>query len=270
MNKIQCIYPNRDAVLVAFLYDDIEQDERVTFESHLGTCRWCDDELASLRGVRETIGEWAPPEPARAFTATLASSHQSPVASHQSTDHRSAWWHSVPVWAQLAAAMLVLGASASIANLDVRYDRAGGLSVRTGWSKPATVATSAAPAAQTTAAVDAAPWRADLAALQSQLRSELRATQATTVAATSAAPASEGMSDAEFGRRVRVLLDEQDKKHEQNLALHLVQLQRDSNAQRQADIRRTNQLFREVMSTYGDEIVKQQKQINYLLPVSEK
>ena len=78
------------------------------------------------------------------------------------------------------------------------------------------------------------------------------------------------MSDAEFGRRVRVLLDEQDKKHEQNLALHLVQLQRDSNAQRQADIRRTNQLFREVMSTYGDEIVKQQKQINYLLPVSEK
>ena len=41
----------------------------------------------------------------------------------------------MPAWAQVAAALFVLGVSATIANLDVRYDRSG-LTIRTGWSKP--------------------------------------------------------------------------------------------------------------------------------------
>ncbi len=273
MNKIQCIYPNRDAVLVAYLYDDIDQDERVAFESHLATCRLCDDEFASLRGVRETLGEWAPPEPARAFTSSLQSpvfSLQSPGNEQRATSYEPrAWWHNVPVWAQVAAAVLVLGASASIANLDVRYDHAGGLSVRTGWSKPAPVA---APAAQaTTAAVDAAPWRADLAALQNQLRSELRSamrtSQPATVAATSAAPAGDAMPDAEFRRRVRVLLDESEKKQQNELALHLAQLQSDVYAQRQADLAKINQNIGFIQNTYGNTYGDLR---NYVLKVSQK
>ena len=265
MNNIHCIYPDRDATLAGYLYDDIDQAERIAFDAHLAGCRLCADELDELRGVRDTLGQWTPPEPARG-------SLQSPVFSHQSssTQSRSAWWHNVPVWAQMAAAMLVLGASASIANLDIRYDSAG-LSVRTGWSKAAPAAQTAAPVAVATASQGVAPWRGELTALENQLRSEMRA-QAAPVRAASVTSASAvgAMSEAELRQRVRVLLDEQEKKQEQDLALHLVQLQRDSNAQRQADIRRTNQLFRDVMSTYGDEIVKQQKQINYLLPISEK
>ena len=81
-----------------------------------------------------------------------------------------------PSWAQVAAALLFLGVSAGIANLDVRYD-ASGLSVRTGWSTSAPIAglrgrasravrrrPVAAPVPSTPA-----PWRADLAALERQL-----------------------------------------------------------------------------------------------------
>jgi hypothetical protein len=254
MNNMICSYPDREAVLVAYLYDDIDAAGRVAFEAHVTTCLPCRGEAAELRGVRVTLGQWAPPEPARAF------SHQSSVISHQSPVS-GAWWHTVPVWAQVAAALLVLGVSASIANLDVRYD-SNGLNVRTGWSRPA----------PPPAPVDAAPWRSELTALQNQLQSEMRA-QAASVAVAPAAPAAPvnvAMSDAELGQRVRVLIDESEKKQEQSLALHLVQLQRDFEAQRQADLRRSNQLFRQVTSTYGDEIAKHEQQIKYLLPASQK
>ena len=250
MTQSACRYSDRDAVLVAYLYDDIDAAERIAFETHVMSCLPCRSELAELRGVRTTLGQWIPPETTRVSLQTPAFTPTSP-----------AWWHAVPVWAQVAAAMLVLGVSASVANLDVRYDK-NGLNVRTGWSKPVPVA------AQTTQP-DAAPWRAEIAALQSQLQSEIRTQQAKAVPAVSPAPVA-AMSDAEFSRRVRVMLDENQKKQDQDLALHLVQLQRDFEAQRQADLRRTNQLFRQVTSTYGDEIAKHERQINYLLPNSQR
>jgi hypothetical protein len=252
MNQIACIYPDRGAVLVAYLYDDIEPADRVAFETHVTTCLPCRGELAELRGVRSTLAHWAAPD-------TAPRSHQSPVTSHQS----SAWWHAVPVWAQVAAAMLVLGASAAVANLDVRYDH-NGLSVRTGWSKPA-----AAPPQQVERGADAAPWRAELAALRTELRSEMR-TATATVSAASMPAAGAAMTDAEFGRRVRVFLADSERKQQNELALRLAQLQTDTNAQLQADRSRVNQFFREVTDTYGGQIMKQQRQINYLLPASQR
>lgn len=259
MSNISCLYPDRDAVLVAYLYDDIAAAERVAFETHVATCLPCRSELAELQSVRSTLAQWATPESSRV-------SLQSPVASLQSSPGPRAWWHSVPVWAQVAAAMLVLGVSASIANLDIRYDR-NGLNVTTGWSKPAAPVAQAVPAATTDA-----PWRAEIAALQTELRSGMRAQAATVAAASTLRPASASgaMSDEEFGRRVRVMLNDSEKKQQKELAVQLVQLQKDFYAQRQADLRRNNQLFRDVMSTYGDEIVKQQRQINYLLPNAQK
>jgi hypothetical protein len=173
----------------------------------------------------------------------------------------------VPVWAQVAAAMLVLGVSASIANFDIRYDRSHGLNVRTGWSK-----STSADVAQT-APVDAAPWRAELAALRSQMQSELRAQPVTVKAASTPAPvaamaatATSPMSDDEFGRRVRVLLADSEKKQQKELAVRLMQLQVDFNAQLQVDRSQTNQLFRDVTNNYGSQLQNQQRQINYLQP----
>jgi hypothetical protein len=238
MAEQHCIYPDRDAVIVSYLYDDVEAPDRVAFETHITMCELCRTELADLRGVRSTLAQWTAPE-------ARPGHRQSPAVSRQ-----SGWWHSVPVWAQVAAAMLVLGVSASIANLDVRYDRAKGLNITTGWSKPTpTQAPAVAPETQ----ASAAPWRSDLAALQKQLREEMR-TQSAAVAATSTA-----MSDVEFRRRVRVLLDESEHGQKQEFAAQLVQLQKDVYAQQQSDLAKLYKAMGVFQTTTRGELASQRQ-----------
>ncbi|HVQ15917.1 MAG TPA: zf-HC2 domain-containing protein, partial [Vicinamibacterales bacterium] len=197
MTDMLCGYVNRDETIVAFLYDELEPGERRDFKAHLLTCTVCRDEVAGLRAVRTQLARWEPP---------ALTSLQSPVP----VTSRPPWWQAVPAWAQVAAALLVMGVSAGIANLDVRYDQ-NGLNITTGWLKPAapklaTAQTSEGGPKLVTDPSAAAPWRADLAALERQLRTEVRASQASAPAAPAvrAAPS----SDAETLRRVRILLDE--------------------------------------------------------------
>src|SRR5215471_10982610 len=141
MTDTLCNYPDRDEQLVAYLYDDIESAERTSFGAHLSTCRSCQADLSALRGVRSALSTWAPPEPA---FVTRESRVPRPEPRVESPGPRARWWQEVPAWAQVAAALFVLGVSATIANLDVRYDRSG-LTIHTGWSRPQPAA-SAAPA----------------------------------------------------------------------------------------------------------------------------
>ncbi len=126
MTETTCTYPDRDELLVSYLYDDIEPAERTAFDAHVAACGRCRRELEQLRGVRSTLSTWAPPELRATSRQPRATSHEPPATGQ--------WWPDIPAWAQVAAAVLVLGVSAGVANLDVRYDRAG-LTVRTGWSK---------------------------------------------------------------------------------------------------------------------------------------
>src|ERR1051326_2798570 len=133
--------------------------------------------------------------------------------------------------------MLVLGVSASVANLEGRYDRANGLTVRTGWSKTAaTPAIVVAPAAD----ANAAQWRTELTAMRDQLRKEMR-TQ--TAAASAAVIPAAAMSDAEFRRRVLPLLHESEEKQKTAFASQLVQLQKDVYAQEQYDLANVHKLI---------------------------
>src|SRR5215831_8071993 len=257
MTETLCNYPDRDEYLVAYLYDDIDSAEQTAFGSHLSACRHCQQDLLALRGVRSALSTWAPPEPVFANRESRLASPASRVPSRE--PRAASWWREMPAWAQVAAALFVLGVSATIANLDVRYDRSG-LTIRTGWSQPP-------PAAQ--APASAAPWRTELTALESELRSEMKASQAA-AAATSAPAAQAVMSDADFRRRVRALLDESEKKQQNELALRLVQFQTDISAQRQADLRAINQNLGFIQrDTYG-ELLKQREGMNYLLKVSQK
>jgi hypothetical protein len=178
MTEFLCGYSgDREEALVAHVYNDGDPVAREAFDSHLAQCVRCRGELDALRGVRAQLGQWAPPE---ASFAVVSPSRQS-------------WWREVPAWAQVAAALLFLGVSAGIANLDVRYD-ANGLSVRTGWSKPAAPAPVALSAPSAPGDGTAAPWRADLAALERQLKNELRATQARPAPSPRATPTWSGAS----------------------------------------------------------------------------
>lgn len=247
MAEQHCIYSDREDALVAYLYDDIDADARVAFETHIATCEPCRTELAELRGVRSTLTHWATPDSDRVRRPSFVVDMQSARA-----DRESRWWHHVPVWAQVAAAMLVLGVSASVAKLDVRYDRTNGLDITTGWARRAPVAT--APAS-------AAPWRAEIEALQSRLRSEIHAQSATVAASAASAPASAGMSDAEVGRRVRVLLDDSERRQKKELALQILQLQKDMNIQRQADLTRIYQNIGLIQTNTSSELANQRNYV---------
>src|SRR5712692_8056535 len=213
MNTL-CGYPgNRDEVLVSYLYDAVNPIERASFEAHLGTCEQCRTELADLRGVRTQLDHWSPPEPGRAFA-------QEPP---REASRPSVWTRlgQIPVWAQVAAALLVFGVAAGAANIEVQYGR-DGLTVRTGWltTRPASFANPAnlvnpvspanpvnlsSPADPAEPASAARPWRADLVALEQQLRRELQV-EVARAASTRTGGAARG-GDTEMIHRVQALIE---------------------------------------------------------------
>lgn len=254
MTEMSCTYgSDRDEALVAYLYDDGETSlaERSRFDDHLTTCSRCQADLASLRGVRRQLTHWSPPN----FVSGLQPSALSPQP--------SAWWREIPAWAQVAAALLFLGVSAGIANLDVHYDQTG-LTVKTGWSGRSDGSGGSAVAQNSSAT--AAPWKADIAALESELKSQLRATQtaapapAARVVQTSASSA----SDAEVTRRVRALVEESEKRQQRELALRIAELLRDVNAQRQADLVKIDRTLGVVQNSVGIEVMKNRQQLNQM------
>jgi len=268
MLETMCSYTGRDDLLIAYLYDDIDPADRVRFSAHLAACGRCSRELVELRGVRTTLSVWTPPEPTFAYEPRASGSESRATSPEPRVPSRS--WHDVPAWAQVAAAILVLGVSIGIANIDVRHDSAG-WTVRTGWwTTPATLSTESAASqsssATRTAATSAspAPWRADLAALEQQLRTEFHAVPARAV------PAAAATSDAELQRRVRSILDESERRQERELALRVAEVMKDVNAQRQADLVKIDRSLGFIQSsTYGEQM-KQREVVNYLLKVSQK
>jgi hypothetical protein len=272
MTESVCTYSgNRDEALVTFLYDDDTWSggDRTAFGAHLSTCAACRDELDAMRGVRAELGRWNPPDPQFAITFSNNARAQSPI-NQQSTITNQHWWTSIPAWAQVAAALLFLGVSAGIANLDIRYDSQG-LSVRTGWSQPrnapvATTLATAAGAASVSAKGDP-PWKADLVALQQQLSAEMRT--ARTAAAASVQPAAIRPADADLVRRVRALIDESEKRQQRELALRVAEVLRDVNVQRQADLAKVNRALGAVENNLGVEVLKTRQQVNLMYRASQ-
>ena len=259
MTDMSCTFgEGRDEAIVALLYDETDGSpaERAGFEAHVQTCARCRADLAALRGVRTQLARWSPPEPINL---------QVGIGNSQ-----SAWWRQIPAWAQVAAALLFLGVSAGIANLDVRYDQ-NGLSVKTGWSDTSGGSSrSAAPGPAgrpelTQAGAANAPWKADLVALESQLKKEIHATQASgSPALVRTASTASTASDAEVTRRVRALVEESEKRQQRELALRIAELLRDVNAQRQADLVKIDRTLGVVQNNVGIEVMKNRQQINQM------
>ncbi len=257
MTEFSCSYGiDREAAIVAFLYDepDLNPAERSRFEAHLRTCARCQAEVASLRQVRVQLGRWSPPEPS--FIHTTPSSIDDPQPAVRT---RQSWWRAIPVWAQAAAALLFLGVSAGLANIDIQY---GGLTIRTGWSPRPVALADATPASPRSADPAAtAPWRADIAALEQQLKSEMHA-QATQNTSTKTVSAS--TSDAEVARRVRAMVEESEKRQQRELALRLAELARDVTAQRQADMVKIDRTLGLVQNNVGIEVMKTREKMNQM------
>ncbi len=241
------------ATLVAYLYDEVDAQDRQRVDEHLRQCVACAGEVAALTGVRTELTQWSPPEAELGFTIV-----QKPAAQPSATVLRPAqWWNTVPVWTQAVAAILVLAVSAAIANVQVTSGP-DGFVVSTGWMTPA--------AAPTTMAVPAAvesgaeQWRVELTMLEQQLREEIRANRETGVVRA----ASRSTVDDATVRRVRELLDLSETKQNRELALRVTQLTRDMDIQRRADLLRVEQ----AIGHTGVEMAKQRQTVNYLIRAS--
>jgi hypothetical protein len=264
---------NRDEALVTYLYDDgSDAVSRATFDAHLASCVRCADDLVALRGVRTRLARWSPPEPkfATALSDTRSALRTVPPNPESRIPNPGSWWREIPAWAQVAAALLFLGVSAGIANLDVHYD-ANGLTVRTGWSRPpaAPAATLVAPtgtASQANLSTGSdAQWRAELTALEHRLTAQMH------TAPPAAAP--RASNDAELLRRVRALVDESEKRQQTELALRLGQAVRDMNAKREADLVRVRGALGDVQNRLGVQVLKnsaQVQQMDYLIRTSQR
>jgi len=283
MTELSCGYgDDRDGAIVAFLYDDAEGDpaDRARFETHLQTCARCRADVAALRGVRAQLARWSPPEPSFAVVSRQSSviGRQSSVTNPQSAIRNPQWWRDIPAWAQVAAALLFLGVSAGVANLDIRYDR-NGLSMTTGWSTRADgagrargsdgagrargsdgsdVAQGFSPAGQD------APWRADLAALERQLKTEFRSAQVSAMTAPAQTVRAASATDADVTRRVRALVEDSEKRQQRELALRIAGLLRDVNAQRQSDLVKIDRTLGVVQNSVGIEVMKNRQQLNQM------
>ena len=260
MTEFFCTYgDNRDEAIVALLYDDAEGSpaERGRFETHAASCARCRADIAALRSVRAQLVHWSPPEPSFAIHNS-----QSTRSNPQAAIRDPQWWRAVPVWAQAAAALLFLGVSAGIANLDVRYDQSG-LTVKTGWLKGPGGPGGTSGSVATPVAVPAGVTRDELAALERQLKREIRAAQASApvVAQTvRAAP----VADADTTGRVRALVAESEKRQQRELALRIAELLRDVNVQRQADMVKIDRTLGVVQNSVGIEVMKNRQQMNQM------
>ena len=246
MTDTTCTYMgNRDEALVAYLYDDYGDSgaaDRTAFDAHLKTCARCRTDLRALGGVREQLARWNPPEP------NLTFGNPQSIRNPQSAIRNDVrWWRQIPAWAQVAAAVLVLGASIGLANFDIRYD-AGGLSVRTGWMSTAKTAAEVAPAG-----AQAGVTRDDLVAFGESLRAELRDQQPASPAAVSARA-----EDVEVMRRVRAIVEESERREKRDLALKIAEAISDFDAQRRQDLAK----FGTIQNSTGYEVIRQKQRLD--------
>ena len=286
---------DRDQAIVSYLYGDdggLDVAERAAFDAHVATCDRCRAELAAFEGVRTTIAQWSPPS----FRLETHSWGPPSASAEASADRRSVgegWsggpirlkpdptgfsWRDIPAWAQVAAAVLCLGVGAAIANLDVRYN-ANGLQVRTGWSTvvEAPAVQPGQPIAGTgqvaSGNIVAAPWRAELTALEQRLRADLRPPPGPVNSgnpgnnvANGAAPANPtNVTSNDTLRRVRALVDDSERRQQRELALRMAEAIRDINAQRQADLVRIDHNIGAMQNNTGREMLRQRNEmLNYV------
>jgi hypothetical protein len=220
-------------LLLSYLYDELPSSDRQAFDRHLASCADCRAELDGLRSTRTHLTSWTPPEPDLGFHVVRSAK---PVASPER------WWRASPAWGLAAAALLTVAVSAAIANVEVRFG-GDGIVVRTGWNRdsgaPGQSPAVLARAASTSTSADVQRIEARVKELQSQLAARPAAT---------AVPAgiASRMSDAEIVRYVRQQVSDSEQRQEGVLARQILQVNRDTEVARRADIDRLLVAYREL------------------------
>ncbi len=244
--------------LIAYLYGEVDAPTRRAVDEHLARCAACAAEVSALGDVRAGLGAWAAPETTLDFAIVRKSELPSNVL------RPARWWNTVPAWAQAAAAILVLAAGASIANLQIKSGP-DGLSISTGWMKPFEPNVAPGAVLAQSSSAEGAEWKTALSSLEQELRSEIRANQATPVAARAAVTAN---ADDATIRRVQQLIGDAEQRHERALAQRFVEFARDMNMQRRADLMQISNSLTNLSGDYDRRLMQQRQMINNVMRVS--
>ncbi len=253
-------------LLVGYLYDELEPDERARFTAHLDSCAECRTALEEMRGVRSQLATWTLPA-----NAGIGAGGAGLIAGGDADRvHRARpWW---APGALAAAAVILLAVAAAVANLEITYGR-DGISIRTGWSRQSVPQAAATRGASSTPSGGAAAAQAasaeDLAALEKRLRTEFLALAASEPAAprvVTSKGTQAGMSNAELLQRVQALIDQSETKQRRELALRVAQVIRDFDTQRQTDLVRIQQGLAQIE---GNNAADRQL-LNYVVRASQR
>jgi hypothetical protein len=174
----------------------------------------------------------------------------------------------VPAFGLAAAAALVLAAATAIANLEIRYG-SDGLVVRTGWSRENPVAADAAVSGAATNGPRPASMSPDLQALERRLR-DLEMSAVSQPSAGGMQTASARMTDAEILRRIREVVAEAESRQQTVVAQRLLQVVRDLDRQRQADLAAMQQGLGTYQGLTNAEIAQQRDMLNQLYRVAAR
>lgn len=250
------------ATLVAYLYNEIDAQERLQVDAHLRDCAACAGEVAALSNLRTDLAVWAPPIAELGFAIVQRTASQESAPPQAQVLRPAQWWTEVPVWAQAVAAILVLAISAAVANIQVKSGPDGTV-VTTGWITPTGVSAQPAPVVAAAPAGDE-QWKTALTALEQQLRTEIRANHDAGGVRAAASTSGDQVTLA----RVQQLLKASEDRQTRELAFRLTQFSRDINMQRRADLMRINKDFGNFEGRTADEIARQRQMINYVIRAS--
>lgn len=239
--------------LVGYLYGELSEEEHRAFDAHVAVCHECREEVTALQGTRGQIRLWTPPDRDVHLQVVRGASGVAAPATPR--------W--MPAWGLAAAAVLVLAASAAIANLEIRYGSEG-LVVRTGWTRGAGAPAPAEAVSTAAAETPAADVKAVLAAFEQRL-SELE-TAAPAPAATTQASAPSPISDAELIRRVRSIVAESETRQQRELAYRIQQVMIDFDVRRQTDLASIRQGLGQIQGTTEAEVARMR---DYLYRVAQ-
>jgi hypothetical protein len=155
--------------LVTYAYDECEPQERDAITSHLALCGACAEALISLRGTRQALGSWEPPETALGFQISEpVGTPAAGVIPFPTASSKASWWtQPLPAWAQVAAAAVIFAAGLALGLSRGRAETDAPTVAAAGAGDVGSVAVNVP--SDTVPAVT----QQDLAALEARLRGEL-------------------------------------------------------------------------------------------------
>ncbi|MEO5895566.1 MAG: zf-HC2 domain-containing protein [Vicinamibacterales bacterium] len=245
-------------LIVGYLYDDLTDPERRSFDAHMAVCGECRDELIALRATRAHLALWSPP--LRDLGIRVV---REEIGEPGRVLPMRARWNWTAAFGLAAAAVLVLAAATAIANLEVRYD-ANGFAVRTGWARSSDVPAQVQTPSTTAVAVPAS----DFARLEQRLRELERSLQSSAGAVQVAS--GPRISDAEIFRRVREIVGEAESRQQTVLSKRLIQVVQDFDRQRQSDLAAIQHGLGTYQGLTNAEIATQRDMLNQLYRVAAR